>query len=57
MGLEPTDTEIKQKIASVDTGRTGTIEFPEFREMMGAKLRARPEVAMSGATGIAWTRD
>ena len=61
MGRDPTDEEVKHKIAAVDKGRSGTIEFSEFCQMISAKL-PRSDTApsasqMTGATGSAWTRE
>ncbi len=39
LGQKPTEAELQQMITDHDADGSGTIEFPEFLEMMGRKLK------------------
>ena len=41
LGFEPKKEEIRKMISDIDTDGSGTIEFPEFLEMMTAKMSER----------------
>ena len=41
LGFEPKREEIKKLIAEVDKDNTGVIDFPEFLDMMTAKMSER----------------
>ena len=41
LGFEPKKEEIRKMISDIDQDGSGTIEFPEFLEMMTAKMSER----------------
>ena len=41
LGFEPKKEEIRKMINDIDTDGRGTIEFPEFLEMMTSKMQER----------------
>jgi len=56
IGLEPTEEEVRERIASVDRSGSGSIEFPEFREMMNGLLAPAAPAAEPASRELEWTR-
>ena len=41
LGFEPRKEEVRKMIADIDRDGSGTIDFPEFLEMMSSKMAER----------------
>lgn len=56
LGFEPKKEEIKKMISDIDKDGSGTIDFPEFLEMMTAKMarsRACARAVLPSAADLA----
>ena len=48
LGQNPTEAELQDMINEVDADGNGTIDFPEFLNLMARKMKVRGAAAASG---------
>lgn len=51
LGQNPTEAELQDMINEVDADGNGTIDFPEFLNLMARKMKVRPMLP-EGNTGL-----